>query len=101
MLQYIMTMKAVNLTDSYEKLKTGKQKNRFSVNIHIKRYIFSSTEEIKKRQQEYTEELYKKGLNDPDNHDGMITHLKPDILKGEDKWVLGSITTKLVEVTEF
>ena len=98
MLQYIMTMKAVNLTDSYEKLKTGKQKNRFSVNI--KRYI-SSTEEIKKRQQEYTEELYKKGLNDPDNHDGMITHLKPDILKCEDKWVLGSITTKLVEVTEF
>ena len=51
-------------------------------------------EEIKKRWQEYTEELYKKkkGLNDPDNHDGMITHLEPDILEYEVKWALGSIT---------
>ena len=49
--------------------------------------------DIKKRWQEYTEELYKKGLHDPDNHDDMITHLKPDILECEDKWVLGSITT--------
>ena len=45
-----------------------------------------------KRWQEYTEELYKKGLNDPDNHDGLITHLEPDILEGEVKWALGSIT---------
>ena len=44
--------------------------------------------EIKKRWQEYTEELYKKGLNDPDNHDGMITHLQPDILQYEVKWAL-------------
>ena len=49
-------------------------------------------EEIKKRQQEYTEELYEKGLNDPDNHDGVATHLEPDILECEVKWVLGSIT---------
>ena len=49
-------------------------------------------EDIKKRWQEYTE-LYKKELHDPDNHDGMITHLEPDILKCEVKWVLGSITT--------
>ena len=49
-------------------------------------------EDIKKRLQEYTE-LYKKELHDPDNHDGMITHLEPDILKCEVKWVLGSITT--------
>ena len=47
---------------------------------------------IKKRWQEYTEELYKKDLHDPDNHDGVITHLKPDILEWEVKWALGSIT---------
>ena len=49
-------------------------------------------EEIKKRWQKYTEELYKKDLHDPDNHDGMITHLEPDILECELKWLLGSIT---------
>ena len=46
----------------------------------------TKAEEIKKRWQEYTEELYNKGLNDPDNHDGMITHLQPDILQYEVKW---------------
>ena len=56
----------------------------------------TEAEDIKKRWQEYTEELYKK---DPDNHDGVITHLEPDILECEVKWALGSITrTKLVEV---
>ena len=50
-------------------------------------------EDIKKRWQEYTEELYKNYLHDPDNHDGMITHLQPDILECEVKWALGSITT--------
>ena len=50
-------------------------------------------EDIKKRWQEYTE-LYKKDLHDPDNHNGMITHLEPDILECEVKWALGSITTK-------
>ena len=50
-------------------------------------------EDIKKRWQEYTEELYKKGLHDPDNHNGVITRLEPDILECEVKWVLGSITT--------
>ena len=54
----------------------------------------TETEAIKKRWQEYTEELYKKDLHDPDNHDGVITHthLEPDILECEIKWVLGSIT---------
>ena len=52
----------------------------------------TKVEDIKKRWQEYTE-LYKKDLNDPDNHDGMITHLEPDILECEVKWALGSITT--------
>ena len=62
----------------------------------------TEAEDIKKRWQEYTEELYKKDLHDLDNHDVMITHLEPDILECEVKWALGSITqTKLVEVMEF
>ena len=52
----------------------------------------TEAEDIKKRWQEYTEELCKKDFNDPDNHDGMITHLEPDILESEVKWALGSIT---------
>ena len=58
-------------------------------------------EDIKKRWQEYTEELYKKELHDQDNHNDMVTHLEPDILECEVKWALESITTKLVEVIEF
>ena len=50
-------------------------------------------EDIKKEKQEYTEELYKKDLHDPDNHDGAIIHLEPDILECKVKWALGSITT--------
>ena len=62
----------------------------------------TETENIKKRGQEYTEELYKKDLHDSDNHDGVITHLEPDILECEVKWTLGNITTtKLVEIMEF
>jgi len=53
----------------------------------------TEAEEIKKRWQEYTEELYKKDLHDPDNHNGVITHLEPDILECEVNWALGSITT--------
>ena len=51
----------------------------------------TEAEDIKKRWQEYTEELYKKDLHDPDNHNGVITHLEPDILESEVKWALGSI----------
>ena len=62
----------------------------------------TEAEDIKKRWQGYTEELYKKDLHDPDNHDGVITHLEPDILECEVKWALGSITTnKASEVMEF
>ena len=62
----------------------------------------TEAEDIRKRQQEHTEELYKKYLDDPNNHDGVITNLEPDILEYEVKWTLGSITTtKLVEVMEF
>ena len=58
----------------------------------------TEAKDIKKRWQEYTEELYKKDLHHPDNHDGMVTHLEPDILKCE---VKASLRTKLVEVMEF
>ena len=53
----------------------------------------AEAEEIKKRQQKYTEQLYKRGLNDPGNHDGVVTHPEPDILECRVKWALESITT--------
>ena len=53
----------------------------------------TEAEDIKKRWQEYTEELYKKDLHNPDNHDDVITHLETDILEREFKWALGSVTT--------
>ena len=65
--------------------KMGTIKQRNAVNQ-------TEAENIKKKWQDYTEQLYKKGLNDPDNHDGVITHLEPDILECEVKWALGSIT---------
>ena len=62
----------------------------------------TEADDIQKRWQEYTEELYKKDLHDPDNHSGVITHLEPDILECEVKWALEtSVQTKLVEVMEF
>ena len=66
--------------------KMGKIKDRNCMDL-------TEAENIKKRWQEYTEELYKKDLHDPDNHDGVITDLEPDILECEVKWALGSITT--------
>ena len=65
-------------------VKMGKIKDRNGMDL-------TEAEDIKKRWQEYTEELYKKDLHDPDNHDGMITHLEPDILECKVKWALGSI----------
>ena len=73
--------------------KMGTIKDRNGMNL-------TEAEDIKKRWQEYTER-YKKDLHDPDNHDGVITHLETDILECEVKWAVGSITTKLVEVMEF
>ena len=62
----------------------------------------AETEDSRKRQKKYTEELYKKVLHDPDNHDGVISHLQPQILKGEIKWALGSIImNKASGVMEF
>ena len=66
--------------------KMGLIKDRNSMDL-------TEAEDIKKRWQEYTEELYKKDLQDPDNHDGVITDLEPDILECEVKWALESITT--------
>ena len=61
----------------------------------------TEAKDIKKRWQEYTEELYKKDLHDPDNHDGVITHIEPDILECKVNWALeASLRTKLVEVME-
>ena len=65
--------------------KMGSIKDRNSIDL-------TEAEDIKKRWQEYTEELYKKDLHDPDNHDGVITHPEPDLLECEVKWALGSIT---------
>ena len=65
--------------------KVGTIKDRNSKDL-------TEAEAVKNRWEEYTEELYKKGLNDLDNHNGVITHLEPDILECEVKWVLGSIT---------
>ena len=60
----------------------------------------TEVEDIKKRWQEYTEELYKNYLHDPDNHNDMITHLEPDILECEAKWAFGSITTNKATVSD-
>ena len=66
--------------------KMGTIKDRNSIDL-------TEAEDIKKRWQEFTEELYKRDLHDPDNHDGVITNLEPDILECEVKWALGSTTT--------
>ena len=68
----------------YAKMGTIKARNGMDL---------TEEEYIKKKWQEYTEELYRKDLHDSDNHDGMITHVEPDTLECEVKWVLGSITT--------
>ena len=77
--------KKIRKTQGIFHAKMGARKDRNGIDL-------TEAEDIKKRWQEYTEELYKKDLYDPDNHDGVITHLEPDILEYEVKWVLGSIT---------
>ena len=75
--------------------KMGSIKDRNCIDL-------TEAEDIKKRWQKYKEKLCKKDLHDPDNHDGVITHLEPDILECEVKWALERvIQTKLVEVVEF
>ena len=67
----------------HAKMGTVKDRNRMAI---------TEAEDIKKRWQKYTEEMYKKDLHDPDNHNGMITHIEPDIVECEVKWPLGSNT---------
>ena len=90
--------------DLFRKIRDTKE------TFHAKIYIvkdrnsmdLTEAEDIKKRWQEYTEELYKKDFHDPDDHDGVITHLELDILECKVKWAFGSILrSKLVEVMEF
>ena len=87
--------------DLFKKIRDTK--GIFHVKIGTIKYIngidLREVENIKKRWQEYTEELCKKDLHDPDNHDGVITHLEPDILECEVKWAF--LRTKLVEMMEF
>ena len=87
----------------WERLEISSRKLEILREIFMQRWPdgtdLTEAENIKKWQ-EYTEQLYKKDLYDPDSHDGVITHLEPDILECEVKWAFGSITTKLVEVME-
>ena len=86
-----LSSRQLNIT-KHAKMGTIKDKN--SVDL-------TEAKDIKKRWQEYTEELQKIDINNLHNHDGVITQLGPDMLECEIKWTLGSITTKIVEVTEF
>ena len=79
-------LKKIRATKGTFRAKMGSIRDRNGMDL-------TEAEDIKKRWQEYTEELYKKYLHDPDNHDGVISHLEPDILECEVKWALGSITT--------
>ena len=81
--------------DLFKKIRDTKGKFHAKMGtIKDRNYMdLTETEDIKKRWQEYIEELYKNALHDQDNHDGVITHLEPDILECEVKWALGSITT--------
>ena len=78
--------KKVTDTKGASQAKMGTIKDRNGMDL-------TEAEAMRKRRQEYTEELYQKDLHDPDNHDGMITHLEPDILECEVKWASGSVTT--------
>ena len=78
--------KKIRATEETFHAKMGSIKDRNGMDL-------TEAEDIQKRWQEYTEELCKKYLHDPDNHDGVITHLEPDVLECEVKWALGSITT--------
>ena len=80
-------LKKIRNTKGTFHAKMGTIKNRDGMDL-------TEAEDIEKRWQEYTEELYKRDLHDPDNHDCVITHLEPDILECKVKWALGSITCK-------
>ena len=94
------------MTDLHRKIRDSRGKFHAKMGTIKDRNSMAPTEtqDIMKRWKEYTEELYKKYLNEPDNHNGVITHLEPDVLECEIKWSLGSITmnkASVVEVMEF
>ena len=82
-------------SDHFKKIRDTKETfhAKIGMNKGEKQYRSNKADDIKKRWQEYIEELYKTYLHDPDNHDGVISHLQPDILECEAKWTLGSIIT--------
>ena len=80
--------------DLIKKIRDTKGTFHAKISTIKDRKILTEVEDIKKRWQEYTEEQYKKDLHNQDNHDGVITHVEPDILECEAKWALGSITMK-------
>ena len=86
-------LKKITDTKGTFQAKMGTIKDRNGMDL-------TEAEDINKKWQEYTEELYKKGFNDPDNHDGMVTHLEPDIVECEVKWILRSITTHLLSLCQ-
>ena len=95
----VINAKKQRKTIEWERLDISSKNQRYQGNISCKhglnkgqKWYGTEAEDIKKKWQEYTEELYKKDLNDPDNHDSVITHLEPDILVCEVKGTLGSIT---------
>ena len=87
-------LKKIKATKGTFHAKMGSIKDRNGMNL-------TEAEDIKKRRQENTEELYKKDLHNPDDHDGVITHLEPDILECEVEWALGSITTNKASGGDF
>ena len=84
--------------DLFKKIRDTKEKFHAKMGSikHRNGMDLTEAEDIKKRWQEHTEELYRRDLNDPDNHNGVITHLESDILECEVKWALGSITMNKV-----
>ena len=94
--------KEIEENNEWERLELSSRKLEIPREIFMQRWTqrngmdLTKPEDIKKRWQEYTEELDKKELHNPDNHDGVITHLEPDILECEVKWALESITTNKV-----
>ena len=97
----VINAKKWRKTTEWERLEISSRKLRYKGTFHAKMgsindrngMDLTEAEDIKKKWQEYTEELYKKDLYEQDNHDGVITHLEPDILECEVKWALESITT--------
>ena len=81
-------------TDLFKKIRDTKGTFHAKMGTIKNRKGLTEAEDIKKKWQEYTEELYKKDLHDPDNHNDVITHLEPDILECEVKWAIGSITSE-------